>query len=60
MCLNIQITYIEIQSSRDIDETLEANFKLILNMNKLSRSDIFYSQPYNLQSLSNYDIKSIL
>ena len=60
MCLNIQITYIEIQSWRDIDELLEANFKLVLNMNKLSRSDIFYSQPYNLQSLSNYDIKSIL
>ena len=60
MCLNIQITYIEIQSWRDIDETLEANFKLVLNMNKLSRSDMFYSKPYNLQSLSNYDIKSIL
>ena len=60
MCPNIQITYIEIQSWRDIDELLEANFKLVLNMNKLSRSDIFYSQPYNLQSLSNYDIKSIL
>ena len=41
MCLNIQITYIEIQSWRDIDESLEANFKLVLNMNKLSRSDIF-------------------
>ena len=58
-CHSIMPTSITI-GIKDIDETLEANFKLILNMNKLSRSDICYSQPYNLQSLSNYDIKSIL